>query len=508
MSYLPSESTPSESRGGGRGAAVLVAGAAVTFFAISAFRHSIYRSGGLDLGFFDQAIYLISVGQPPVNSFFNFHALADHAAVILYPIALVYKVWPSVYALLLIQGVVLASGAWPIARLARGIGLSTSQSVALSGAYLMYPIVLTVNIVDWHPEVFAVPGLLWALVGARENRKLLFALAVLLTLACKEVLSFTIIAMGLWLLVSEPRKFFGAFAVIAGAAWFIIATQLIIPHFSAGKQPSGLIFYHYLGTSLPVMVQNLLLRPQLALARLLSMDSLKYLAIVLVPLAWGLNWRTMSPLIAAAPCIALNLLADNPQSRSPFFQYSIPVIPFLFLSVMLAIRSGRSWITSPRAVVAWSVALLVVGGAVRGRRLLSGESTDWASLDATRKAVAMIEDDHAGDVLTTHECAPHLTHRAWLQTVCAYIPWQGLGEFEYVLLNADHASVRTFPDRFQLILSEVKANPQFDLIYHERDVYLFKHRNPNLADVSQRPTEPWKGLQSLKEAGRFVSAND
>jgi len=241
---------------------------------------------------------------------------------------------------------------------------------------------------------------------------------------------------------------------------------------------------------------------------LLSMDGLKYLAIVLVPLAWGLHWRTLSPLIAAAPCIALNLLADNPQSRSPFFQYSIPVIPFLFLSVMLAIRTGRSWIVSPRGIVTWSVALLVIGGLARGRRLLAGESTDWASLAATRAAVAMIADDHAGDVLTTHECAPHLTQRAWLQTVCAFIPWQGLDEFEYVLLNAHHASVRTFPDRFRLILVEVKANPRFDLIYHEGDVYLFKHRNPNLAEVSQRPTEPWKGLESLKEAGRFVSASE
>jgi uncharacterized membrane protein len=492
----------------GRNILLLVLLAAGLFFAVSAFRHAIYRSGGLDLGFFDQAVYLISVGQPPINSFFNFHVLSDHAAVILYPIALVYKIWPSVYALLLIQSVVLASGAWPVARLARAIGLTSGQSMAMAGTYLMYPVVLTVNIYDWHPEIFAVPGLLWALVAAREDRKILFAAAILLTLACKEVLALTVIAMGLWLLVFERRRFFGAFAVAAGATWFIVAAQVIIPYFAAGKQPSGLVFYHYLGTSLPEVATNLFLNPQLAVERLASKDGVKYLAVLLVPLAWGLNWRTMSPLLAAVPCVALNLLADNPQSRSPFFQYSIPVIPFLFLSVMLAIRSGRSWLASRRAIVTWSVALLVVGGLARGKRLLAGESADWDSLGATRSAVAIVAGDHVGDVLTTHECAPHLTQRAWLQTVCAYIPWQGLDEFEYVLLNADHASVKTFPERFALILSEVKSNRHFELVYHDRDVYLFKHRNPNLADVSERPTEPWKGIEGFKQAGKFVSAQD
>jgi uncharacterized membrane protein len=218
----------------------------------------------------------------------------------------------------------------------------------------------------------------------------------------------------------------------------------------------------------------------------------------------------MTPLLAVLPCVGLNLLADNPQSRSPFFQYSIPVIPFLFLSVILALRAGRTWIASPKAIVTWSVALLVVGGLARGKRLLSGESADWNSLAATRAAIAMIEPDHLGDVLTTHECAPHLTHRPWVQTICAYIPWQGLDQFEYVLLNLDHASVKStqFAPRLQTVLNRVRLNPNFDLVYHEGDVYLFKHRSPNLADVSARPTEPWKGLESFRDAGKFVDVRD
>src|SRR4051794_23270253 len=57
---------------------------AAFLFALGAFRHNIFRSGALDLGFFDQLVYLISRGQRPVSSILGYHALGDHAAFNLY----------------------------------------------------------------------------------------------------------------------------------------------------------------------------------------------------------------------------------------------------------------------------------------------------------------------------------------------------------------------------------------------------------------------------------------
>ena len=459
---------------GTRALIAMMLGASGFFLAVSSFRHYVFRSGGLDLGFFDQAVYLISQGKPPISSFLNFHVLADHAAVILYPLALVYKIWPDPHMLLLVQAITLASGAWPVSRLARDCGLEPKQALAMAAAYLMYPLVLTTNLFDFHPEIFAIPGLLWAIVAAREGRALLFISGICLTLACKEVMSLTVIAMGLWLLVFERRRFCGAFALCAGIAWFIFATQFLIPHFAAGKQPSGLGFYRYLGTSLKEVIVNALVQPQLVLHHLFTRDALKYVLVLAIPLVWGLRLRMMAPLLAALPAIVLNLISENPHSRNPIYQYSVPVIPFLFLSVIMALAARKAWIAAPRGIVAWSVMSLVIAGAARGRRLLAGDSSHWQSLAETRAALAQVRGD--GNVLTTHEISPHLAHRPWIQTLDSQTPLLDIAQFEYVLLHSEQPSVEAHNEKFAEVLTKVSRSAAFEKIYERGDVVLFKRR--------------------------------
>jgi hypothetical protein len=133
----------------------LIVASAVLLFIASSLRHHSFRSGSLDLGFFDQLTYLISVGQPPINSIANFHLLSDHAAYTLYLIAPIYLIWANVHVLLIVQAIALASGAYPICRIAQLQGLSHRHALALAVAYLLYPIVLTANLADFHPETIS-----------------------------------------------------------------------------------------------------------------------------------------------------------------------------------------------------------------------------------------------------------------------------------------------------------------------------------------------------------------
>ncbi len=65
---------------------------ALVLFAYSSLRHMLFHSTAWDLGIFDQAVYLISQGQPAFSSLMRFHVLADHAALILYPLSILYKI--------------------------------------------------------------------------------------------------------------------------------------------------------------------------------------------------------------------------------------------------------------------------------------------------------------------------------------------------------------------------------------------------------------------------------
>ena len=69
-------------------------------------------AGVSDLGYFDQAVYLISRGKPPFIPTLGFPILADHGAYMLYPVALLYVIYPSVLWLFATQAVALAGSAW------------------------------------------------------------------------------------------------------------------------------------------------------------------------------------------------------------------------------------------------------------------------------------------------------------------------------------------------------------------------------------------------------------
>ena len=69
----------------------------------SSLRHFWFNSSSWDLGIFEQAIFLISKGHEPFSSILGFHILGDHGALILYPLAIFYKIFPSTYFLFFLQ---------------------------------------------------------------------------------------------------------------------------------------------------------------------------------------------------------------------------------------------------------------------------------------------------------------------------------------------------------------------------------------------------------------------
>jgi Predicted membrane protein (DUF2079) len=73
--------------------------------------------------------------------------------------------------------------------------------------------------------------------------------------------------MGVWLLVFEKRRACGLFALAAGAIWFLLATQWIIPSLS-GAEAAAVDRYEYLGNSVLEVAKNLLLQPGIILSKL------------------------------------------------------------------------------------------------------------------------------------------------------------------------------------------------------------------------------------------------
>ena len=273
---------------------------ALILFVCSSVRYALFQSSADDLGIVDQAVYLISQGQSPISTLIHFHILGDHAAWILYPLSLLYKVYPDVHMLFVVQAVLLALGALPTWHLAREAGLKEAQATAIAVVYLLYPLVFNINLFDFHLDAIAVPAILWAVLAARRGQTAWFCCAIALVMGCKAVFALTVAAMGFWLLVCEKRRLCGVIAIVTGVAWFLLATEVIIPSFS-GAEAAAVSRYAYLGNSVLEIAQNLLLKPNLVLGKIFSLQSLEYLALLLSPVIWGLSPQHLTPLIPAIP---------------------------------------------------------------------------------------------------------------------------------------------------------------------------------------------------------------
>ena len=510
-----------------------IATAATILFLCSSLRHALFQSTAFDLGIFDQAIYLISQNQTPFSSLMQIHILGDHAAVIYYPLALLYKIYPDVHWLFLVQAVALSLGAWPTWSLARLAGLNPEQSRAIAFIYLLYPVVFNINLFDFHPEVIALPALLAAILAARLNKVLWFCSAVLLVLSCKAVLSLTVAAMGLWLFLCEKKQRCGAIALFLGAAWFVIASQKIIPFFS-GSEVAGVGRYSYLGKSVLEIAINLILKPQLVLGKVLSFDTIKYIFILSLPVIWGLlpfsrkiGLRYLMPLIPAIPTLAINILSDLPFQRSLAYQYSVPIIPFLLLAVISkeAESSATDSVTDVTDVsqreaeigkkeedkpnhqlffrsVFWGkfnhpklanfplklsqLPQLWLGMQLPKTMIIwsliiflfLGESKDFFlylnrldTWQATREAIAQIQPQSS--ILTDNRLAPHFAHRPIVKLLSQISPQTDLAEFQYILLNLRHP----WPDTEKIgnnLANQLQNTPKFQLTYQKNQVLLFK----------------------------------
>lgn len=449
----------------------LIITSAFVLFGCSSLRHALFQSNAFDLGLFDQAIYLISQGKEPVVSLAGFHFLGDHAALVLYPLGLFYKIYPNVHWLFAIQAISLSMGALPIFYLARKAHLKDSQSVTVAAIYLLYPLIFNINLFDFHPEIIALPAFLVAILAAKLNKVWRFCAAIIVVLGCKAALALTVAAMGFWLIICEKRRLCGAIALLAGVGWFIIATLWIIPVFS-GSEVSAVGRYAYLGNSVLEIIQNLFLKPHLVFSRIFSINTLEYLALLLSPIIW-ISPLHLSPLIAAIPTLIINILSDSPAQRNLVHQYSLPILPFLLLVVINSLSAKKAWLSNKSLILTWSLIsfLALAKYGYFGSIYLKSLDT-W---QATKTAIAQVKTK--GGVLAPSQFTPHLTHRSLIKLAQSGSENIDLSQFEYVLLNLRHPGFGSTSQVVTILLERIKNLPEFQLIYQHDDVFCFQKRS-------------------------------
>lgn len=443
----------------------------IILFLCSSLRHALFKSNALDLGWFDQAVYLISQGKEPIVSFSGFHILGDHAAWLFYPIASLYRLYPDVHWLFLLQALGLVWGGVMVWVLSRQAGLRDRAALALVGVYLLYPLVFNINLFDFHLDVFVIPGILWAVWAARARQLILFCIALIFILGCKAIFALTVCGLGIWLWLSEQRRLYGGVAIVTGILWFLIATQFILPHFTgmdaAAEMSDGR--YSYLGESVGEIARNVFLKPQRLIPQIFTVANLEYLLLLFAPVFWLLVPQDLSPLIGALPALMLNVMAAYQPQKDLVHQYSAPILPFIMLCAIAVLVNNRAYLKALRWILLWSAVGFIVFAKYTHFTGLYLET--WDTWRATNEAIRLVESD-AG-VLTNNQIAPHLTHREVIELPDELPSRARLATLTYILLDTRHPGWGSSVELIRQWRLTLARSPEFELIYQRDGVILY-----------------------------------
>jgi uncharacterized membrane protein len=145
----------------------------------------------------------------------------------------------------------------------------------------------------------------------------------------------------------------------------------------------------------------------------LSLDTLEYLGLLVLPVIWGLAPQHLTPLVSAIPTLVLNILSDKHAQRNLIHQYSVPVLPFLLLAVISSLAAKRGWLRSRRVIALWSLLTFLAwqSMAILGQDIWIHSTLGKQRGKRSLKFRNAIKPTLCAVFLTTHKIAPHLTHR-------------------------------------------------------------------------------------------------
>lgn len=332
-------------------------------------RHLAFETGAFDLGVYAQPLWNFNQGRGLALSMIEDIGpvrWATHVEPILFLVAPLYRLWPHPATLLWLQVAWLSLSALPLYVLAVRRLHSEWTALVIVAAYFLMPATEAVTLFDFHAVTLAPLLLLSAIYfldralerqgqsfwlwpekkqptnGSTSQRHtqpyslLLTAYFLfLLAMSTKEDISLYVVMIGLYLLALRRRWRESLTLMVSGAAWFYVASQVIIPAYRTGGGHSVfLAWFETLGRTPVEVALSPFTKPDQVVALFLRPGSLSALGMLTIPQAL-LPLLGLPVLIMAAPGLAFSFLSENPTLRQlETWHYAAPMLPFIMLAVI------------------------------------------------------------------------------------------------------------------------------------------------------------------------------
>jgi uncharacterized membrane protein len=385
-------------------------------------RHARFNSTGFDLAIKEQVIWNTLHGRFFASSPEVENAFADHFQPVMLALIPLYAIIPSPKLLLWVQVIGLAAGAVPLYRLAHRRLNSPWLALASAAAYLLYPAIGFIDRFDFHPEALAIPAFIAAFEAFERDDLKTASLCLLVPLLSKENLGFSIAAFGLYAALKKRVLFrrrvrFGLVWVGVGLVVSSATMFWLIPALRQGPSDT-LERYGWLGESPDQMALTLFTNPDYVCQTLAEPNRALYLLQLLLPVGF-LALLGLPELLPAAPGLAINILAQHHCQAKIYCQYTVPIVPFVFVAAVFGLHRLKSWLGQrwlPHAVglaiIPLAILALVIDNPFIEGQELPPPLADLPNTEAVYRALATVPPD--ASVVTTNAYAPHLARREGL----------------------------------------------------------------------------------------------
>ena len=344
-----------------------------------------------DVGLYDQGLWLLSRGEAPFVTLMGRNLFGDHASLILILLVPLYWVLPGTSTLLVVQAIVIASGAIPIYLFARRVLSSAVMGFCAAFLWLANPAVNGTGMENFHPDSFLGLFLPLAFYALYEKKWRLYAVAVFGALLVKEDVLLVMVPLGIFVAYRFEKKR-GALTVLASVlatvvGMFVLMRSLIgVPTRNTWRIPFG---------GVTGFLKETVSNPGNVARYLVSEDRPLYLFQMAAPFAAVF---VLSPWLSlvALPVIASNILSTFWYQHSIQYHYSLVAVPILLAATVFGVRAvTRQWraLVMATVVVCTTASSLLWGQhslAITPRKVLP---SDAAIAIAGREIVKQVPDD-------------------------------------------------------------------------------------------------------------------
>ena len=302
-----------------------------------------------DIGIFSQMFERMNTDWTPITTLERDRVLshfAVHVSPIFYVMLPVYKLFPYVETLDILQVLVAFSAIIPLRLLLTKLKLSQLTNILTVAWFVLFPVITTAGGTHLHENCFLTALIFWLFYFIVSERKLGIIGSTLLLLLVKEDAFIYVISIGSYFLLQKRFTLSKTTKVrillvdiILPLVYFMFAMYLLSAYGEGGMVSRFDTYLQNGESGLFMVLKNLLTHPEYAISTIFTARRLGYLFLMLAPLCFlPLVQRSWENYLLALPLVVINLLPNWPYQYDIGFQYSYGSAALLFLMAILSLE--------------------------------------------------------------------------------------------------------------------------------------------------------------------------